>query len=90
MNIFFNWEDCIYAMSGTLHKMFKVWVKYGGMVKISYYILLDVFELFQGLESGEVFLDNKIHFMLNIYLKYKVTEWSSSSGVGPGPNNPSL
>jgi len=49
-----------------------------------YYILLDVFKLFQGVESGTVVLENNIYFMLNIYLKYKVTEWSSSLGVGQG------
>jgi len=48
VNIFFNWKGCIYAMTGTLLKMSKVWVKHGGMVKICYYILLDIFELFQG------------------------------------------
>jgi hypothetical protein len=30
--------------------------------------------MFQGVKSGTVVLENKIFFMLNFYLKYKVTE----------------
>lgn len=61
-------------MTGTLLKKSNVWVKHFGMVKICDYVLLDRFQMFQGVKSGTVVLENKIFFMLNFYLKYKVTE----------------
>jgi len=40
-----------------------------GMVKICDYILLDSFEMFQGVECGSVVLGNKIYFVLKLLLE---------------------